>query len=95
MCLLDSRSQRSYFSSDILESLKCNHFAGTGDEYAISMYLSIDSRIGSRCHQTPLAADYKMVIPKMVSCPMVNFVLEPRHSYADPCRNSFKESSVE
>lgn len=43
------------------------------------------------------AIDYKMVIPKMVSCPssVVNFVLEPRHSYSDLCGDSFKEYSVE
>lgn len=38
-----------------------------------------------------------MVIPKMAFCPssVVNFVFESRYSYADLCRDSFKESSLE
>lgn len=36
------------------------------------------------------------MIPKMAFCPpVVNFVLGLRHSYADPCGDLFKESSVE
>lgn len=57
-CQLNSGSQRLYFSSDILESLKCDLLAGTGVEYAISTHMvtqqkHLGGEIGFGCDETP------------------------------------------